>query len=199
METKICKCCNIEKEYIYYHKNKSRKDGISVYCKDCTNEQKRKGGIYHHHEIKNAEKKKGVEKYKIYNNEYIKKWNKEHRKKLNKYDAEYRKKRLKNDELYKLKLTIRKSILSSFKRMNWSKSSKTQHMLGCDWETFKIYMENQFKEGMTWENHGDWHYDHIIPICEAKNEEDLIKLNHYTNFQPLWAQENLKKSNKIWT
>lgn len=50
---------------------------------------------------------------------------------------------------------------------------------------------------MTLENHGEWHFDHIIPLASAKTEEELIKLNHYTNFQPLWAEDNLKKGFKI--
>ena len=50
---------------------------------------------------------------------------------------------------------------------------------------------------MTWENKGAWHIDHIIPTCTAKTEEDLIRLNHYTNLQPLWAEENLKKGSKL--
>ena len=52
---------------------------------------------------------------------------------------------------------------------------------------------------MTFDNHGlyGWHIDHIIPLYSAKNEEDIIKLCHYTNLQPLWAEENLSKSNKI--
>jgi hypothetical protein len=50
---------------------------------------------------------------------------------------------------------------------------------------------------MTWENQGQWHLDHIYPISLAKNEQEVIKLNHYTNFQPLWAKDNLTKHNKI--
>jgi hypothetical protein len=50
---------------------------------------------------------------------------------------------------------------------------------------------------MNWDNYGDWHLDHIIPLCEAKTEEELFKLNHYTNLQPLWAEDNLKKNRKL--
>jgi hypothetical protein len=51
-------------------------------------------------------------------------------------------------------------------------------------------------EEMSWENQGEWHLDHIMPISLAKTEEEVIKLNHYTNFQPLWAEDNVRKSNK---
>jgi 5-methylcytosine-specific restriction endonuclease McrA len=58
-------------------------------------------------------------------------------------------------------------------------------------------LEKLFKEGMTWENHGEWHIDHIIPISKAKTAEEIYKLNHYTNLQPLWKRENLCKGSKI--
>ena len=50
---------------------------------------------------------------------------------------------------------------------------------------------------MSWENHGKWHIDHIIPLSTANTEEDILNLCHYTNLQPLWAEDNIKKSNKI--
>ena len=52
---------------------------------------------------------------------------------------------------------------------------------------------------MSWDNYGDWHIDHIIPLSSAKTEEEIYKLAHYTNLQPLWAEDNIKKSNKILT
>ena len=48
---------------------------------------------------------------------------------------------------------------------------------------------------MSWSNHGKWHLDHIIPISSARTKEEAIKLNHYSNFQPLWAIDNLVKHN----
>jgi hypothetical protein len=58
-------------------------------------------------------------------------------------------------------------------------------------------MESLFKEGMTWDNHGEWHIDHIIPISSGKTEDEVVKLCHYTNLQPLWKTENLLKGDKL--
>ena len=80
--------------------------------------------------------------------------------------------------------------------MGYTKISRTHEILDCSFEFFKKYIEDQFIEGMTWENHGDWHLDHKIPISWSKTEADVIKLNHFSNFQPLWACDNIYKSNK---
>jgi 5-methylcytosine-specific restriction endonuclease McrA len=58
-------------------------------------------------------------------------------------------------------------------------------------------MESLFKEGMTWDNYGEWEIDHIIPLSSSNSEKELNKLFHYTNLQPLWAVENLKKKNRM--
>ena len=50
---------------------------------------------------------------------------------------------------------------------------------------------------MSWDNHGEWHIDHITPISYAKTEEDVLKLNHFSNFQPLWEFDNLSKGNRF--
>jgi len=96
-----------------------------------------------------------------------------------------------------LRCNIGSLILISIKRQGYSKKSKTHEYLGCSFEEFKLYLEKQFTKGMTWENAGQWHLDHIYPVSLATDEEELIKLNHYTNFQPLWAIDNIIKGNKI--
>jgi hypothetical protein len=72
-------------------------------------------------------------------------------------------------------------------------------IVGLSSEELKIYIESKFLEGMTWENYGlhGWHIDHIIPLSSVKTEDEIIKLCHYTNLQPLWAKDNLSKHNKI--
>jgi len=135
--------------------------------------------------------------YRLKNKEKIKEYHKQHnlnnRDKKNEY---YKNKRL-LDNLFDLKIRIRQSIRVTLKRQNFNKNSKTSEILGCSIQEFKNYLELQFTKGMTWENAVEWHLDHIYPVSLAKNEEELIRLNHYTNFQPLWAKDNLQKSNKI--
>ena len=104
--------------------------------------------------------------------------------------------RKKSDPIYKLSDSIRTLIWNSIKKMGFSKNSQTNQILGCSFEDFKLHIESQFKNEMSWENHGEWHLDHKTPISWAETEERVYELNHYTNFQPLWAKDNLIKGNK---
>jgi hypothetical protein len=101
------------------------------------------------------------------------------------------------EPLFKFKKLLRNNIRNSFKRGGFSKTSQACEILGADWDVVKKYFESKFKPGMTWENMGLWHIDHILPISMATCEEDVIRLNHYTNLQPLWADDNIKKSDKL--
>jgi hypothetical protein len=130
--------------------------------------------------------------------------NKEH---LLNYQAEYTSKKYKTDPIYKINTRIRKAIRNAFKIKGFKKSSKTQFILGCSFEEFNNYLESKFEPWMTWENHGlyngtenyGWDIDHIIPISSAKTEDELIKLNHYTNLQPLCSKINrFVKRDKLW-
>ena len=104
----------------------------------------------------------------------------------------------KENELIKLIENVRTRIRTYFKLKNIDKKTNTFDIVGCSPEFLKEYLEKKFTEGMSWELMGQHiHIDHIIPLSSAKNEEELYKLCHYTNLQPLWAKDNLKKSNKI--
>ena len=101
------------------------------------------------------------------------------------------------DPLVSMRTRYRCRMLVFMKRNGYSKPSKTQEMLGCDWNHLKAHLESQFVDGMSWDNRHLWHVDHIIPLASATSEEDLIRLNHYTNLQPLWASDNLSKGAKM--
>ena len=107
------------------------------------------------------------------------------------------KKRMKSDPLFKFKSSLRKRTYNAFKKKSWIKGGGTEKLLGCDWETAMKHIESQFESWMNWDNHGEWHIDHIMPLASATTKEEMKKLCHYTNLQPLLAEENIRKGDKI--
>jgi hypothetical protein len=90
--------------------------------------------------------------------------------------------------------TVRTSVHNALKS---NKSKRSIEYLGCSIDDFKEHIELQFQEGMTWENHGEWHIDHIIPLkYENPTLEETIERLHWKNTQPLWATENIAKGNR---
>jgi hypothetical protein len=204
---KVCSKCKEEKELSYFDKDKRKKDGHRSQCKKCIKEYYLNNKEYYkEYKEKYKEKykeyykeryKNNKEKNKEYYKEYRKEYYKNNKEKHKEYCKEYIKNRMQIDPLFKLKCNIRSLIRTSIKNKGFTKSSQTYNILGCTYEEFKKHLENQFTKGMNWENQGEWHLDHIYPVSLAKDEEELYKLNHYTNFQPLWAEDNLKKGNKV--
>jgi hypothetical protein len=185
---KVCIKCKVEKELNQFHKNNIYKDGLIKTCKTCRK-------LYH---LNNKEK--FIERAKIWvenNKDKRINWLKENKNKISITASKYNKERKKIDSLFKLSTNTRSLISKSFSQNGYSKNSKTYQILGCSFEEFKFHLEKQFTKGMSWNNQGQWHLDHIYPVSLAKDEEELIKLNHFSNFQPLWAIDNLKKGNKI--
>jgi hypothetical protein len=177
---KKCSKCNQVKNFIEFGKDKNKKDGKKYKCKECSF----------------IIDKEWNEKNPNYRLLYSKNW------KLNNpnYYQNIHKVKKQTNPTYKFKEQIRSNITNSFKRACkgiFRKKTKTQDILGCGFEFFIYYIQSQFTKGMTLENHGEWHLDHIIPISSAETEEDIMLLNHYTNFQPLWWYDNLKKGAKI--
>lgn len=116
------------------------------------------------------------------------------------YSAAYNKKRLREDSGYRLKSNIKRMIRGCLKSNGYTKKSRTFEIIGCDFDFFKKHIELQFLDGMSWDLIGARiHIDHIIPLATAKSEEDIIRLNHYTNLRPLWAEDNLAKGSKVLT
>ena len=143
--------------------------------------------------------KQYLEKNKQKMDEYRKEYREKTKEHKRNYDIQYRavKNLYKNDIHYKIKSCLSARLRIAIKSKNGSKSQRTMELIGCSIEFFKSYFEKLFKPGMTWENHGlyGWHFDHIIPCYEfdLTNPKEQKKCFHYTNLQPLWAKENLKK------
>ena len=120
--------------------------------------------------------------------------------------SSYIKRRKSECPIFKFNYSIRMSLSKCFKRNGYTKKSRTHEILGCSFEEFKIYIESKFEPWMTWDNRGlyngelnyGWDIDHKDPISLAKTEEDIIRLNHYTNLQPLCSKINRDiKKNKL--
>lgn len=170
-------------------------------------------------EEKEIIKKERIEKRKQYEKEYYKKnrvkilnKSKEYFK-ANKEDKQYKnnkryKERRDLNPDFKLATNIKRNIRSILKKNGLQKHCKTILILGCSYEEFKQHIESQFLPWMNWDNYGKyngseghgWDIDHIIPLSTAKTEDDVIRLNHYTNLQPLCSYINrVIKRDKVIT
>lgn len=219
---KRCSKCKVEKDISEFGSNKSRKDGLNGYCRPCANadskEKKsrlvidpntgetiaarvltsRKNRSTEEGREKSREASLETKRRKVLDpntGEIITAGTLSSRKRISSgwYSAYCRNRRA-VDPLFKLRTNIASLIRCSMQRGGFSKSTKTAALLGCDFEFFQLYIEEQFQEGMSWENNGEWHYDHKIPCSAATDEVELIALQHFSNFQPMWGAENLSKS-----
>jgi hypothetical protein len=182
----------LEKEKEYYKNNAGK---ILKYKKEYYLDNIEKFEEYY---LNNKEKISEHKKIRYLNN----------KEKINKKSVKHRNDRKSYDTLYKLICNIRCLIVSSIKLKGYRKVLKTEKILGCNFEEFKIYLESKFECWMNWSNYGNWNgepneinvawdIDHIIPLCSAKTEEEILKLNHYTNLQPLCSYTNrhIKRDN----
>ncbi len=120
-----------------------------------------------------------------------------------KYDKAYEKLKKETDINYRLARILRSRLNKAVH--NNQKIGSAISDLGCSIEFLKQHLESKFyinaetNEMMTWENYGEWHIDHIIPLISFKleNRDEFLKACHYTNLQPLWAKENLSKGAKV--
>ena len=218
MEIKICRVCHNEKDVNEFNINTRNKDNLNNMCKEC-------GKIYmsnyrknnyekvlkkeKEYETKNANKRikyRQVNKDKI--NDKMKIYRLTNKQKVNESIKNSKNKRYKTDVVFKLKENIRGNINSSLKKNGFTKKSRTYEILGCSFEDFKQYLESLWEPWMNWDNYGNpkdgilepnktWDVDHIIPSSSATTEEELLKLNHFSNLQPLCSYYNrIIKKNK---
>ena len=194
--------------------NQDKKEEIKIYKKKYHEENKEKISAqkkkYHEEnkeEIKEINKKyrqENKEELKIYAKKYYKKnkesfaayqkiYRQENKERINAHNRKY----INSTPIIKLKRNLRCRVGNFLNNKGYKKKGRTEEILGANWKTVELFIEAEFVDGMNWDNKGEWHIDHIIPLSSAETEQEIIKLCHYTNLQPLWAFDNLSKGNKL--
>lgn len=189
---KRCTKCKIIKNESEFSKDKRIKNGLGSWCKNC---------------IKNSTKK-----WRLANSEYDNKYYKnnkeeisnqrkqhykENKKRILDRNKKYIRERLNTDPVFRLKRNLYRRVNNFVKGKD--KSIKTIDLLGCTVKELRSHLESKFTKGMSWNNYGEWHVDHIFPCAsfDLRKSEEQRKCFYYTNLQPLWAADNFKKSNWI--
>ena len=220
-DTKACSKCGIIKPLTneFFQVNKNSSYGFRPDCKPCVSEYRFRPEAVNR--IKNynnkyiqEHKQEILEKQKEYrfkNKEKIslatRTWYKNNRAKAIASALERKKRLLKSNPQYRLSERVRSRIRNAIKRGYGFKQTSTFKLLGCSYEELKKHLESLFLLGMSWDNYGgttrhsneSWHIDHIIPCAsfDLSDIEQQKKCFHYTNLQPLWGLDNLKKGRVI--
>jgi hypothetical protein len=222
---KICSKCRLYKSRLEFSKRKDSLDGLYGRCKSCVsngkakNYEKNKESVAEYGSKYYSKNKEYLiaRQRKYYNDNresLIKKqreYHRENKESANSYSAKYylenrdsmiakavkfEREKIKKDPKFAMIKRIRCLTSQALSAKGLTKTTKTMEALGCTSDQFQRHIELQFSKGMNWANRDKWHLDHIVPISSAETEEDVIRLSHYLNLRPLWAEENLSKSKK---
>ena len=195
--TNKVKIAEYQKEYIQNHKGE-RNEHYKRYCENNKKEIQKRSKEYYQ---KNKEKcLKQVKEYQKNNKEKIKERKKEYRQNNIEKINEHERNRRKKDPKFKLNHNISNAIRIS---LHGNKNGKHwEDLVGYTLNELKMHLEKQFAGGMNWDNYGEWHIDHRIPLSAF----NFTKPEHIgfqrawalENLQPLWAEENLSKTNKLF-
>lgn len=181
-----------------FYKQSKRKDGRGAMCKSCMKEKyrdSRKKNYQEHKEERKEYQLNYSKKYRKENSEYFENYRKNNKEHIHSLIIKRARERRKEDPAFRILCSARSRLHQVLKS---KKCDSTINLIGCTPNELKQHLENQFIEGMSWDNYGEWHIDHIKP-CAAFNfelEEKQSECFHYSNLQPLWAIDNLKKSAK---
>ena len=217
VNSKICRICNNDKGLNEYHQKKGTKDGHRNECKECVKEiqkkYKEKPGF------KEKQKEYDKKRYNEKRNEildYKKIYHKENKEKINSKKREYYKKekvKISQKKWWNEYKELNKEKLKEYRRKNKRKNRdyssnyriNNPHIIAWCSVLYSFHITNLFTVGMSWENHGEWHIDHIKPVSKFDKDTDVSIVCSLDNLQPLWATDseidgiiyegNLNKSN----
>lgn len=179
---KCCSKCKQEKPLSEFYAAKGGKLGRRGSCIVCDKQ--------YHKQYEKAKRQKSNTKESLEKRcEYQNSWNKRNRDKINKYRSNIQ---------YRLSQSVRTRISTCLKNNQTIKNKNTAELLGCSIQDLKKHLESQFTKGMTWDNYGEWHVDHIRPCVsfDLSDESQQSECFHYSNLQPLWAFDNVSKGGK---
>lgn len=129
------------------------------------------------------------------------KWRSRNKDKVRGYNRKYVNKKRKTDIAFHLQMTVRTRIHGALARSSLGKEARALQYVGCTADELRCWLEGKFLPGMTWENRGrhGWHIDHIIPLAkfDLSDYAQQSAAFHYTNLQPLWAEDNMRKKDKV--
>jgi len=149
------------------------------------------------YEANKEERKAKMREYSKANKDKRRARDKANRDRIRAKENEYRKQRYANDPEFRILISCRTRIRKALEGIG-DKTESTKELVGCSMEELKLHLESQFVEGMSWDNYGEWHLDHIKP-CDSfdltKESEQKACFN-YLNLQPLWAVDNLIKGSR---
>jgi hypothetical protein len=152
-------------------------------------------------EYMNQKTKNWYEQNKEHRKDYLKEYREKNIDKIREIKRNYEKTRKHNDPLYKLINNFRTAIYQVLKENNLQKNGHYFKILKYSPEQLIEHLENQFKDGMSWDNYGEWHVDHVLPISRHNIQEigddEFMKCWSLNNLQPMWGEDNIRKSNKI--
>ena len=178
--TKDCCYCKETKSVLEYGHDKQTPDGLCRGCKACRRERERK------RYEQNPEKiKEGVKRYQLENKE-----------KVRSSRRKYQNNRLKEDPKFMLIRRLRNRLYYALQKKSWKNDTHFAEYIGCTLDELKAHIESQFLPGMSWENQDKWEIDHKVAISSATSEEELYRLSHFKNLQPLWTADNRAKGNR---
>lgn len=183
---KTCKICKLTKPLTEFNPASKYKDKL-YYRTECKSCNLLKQSSDQTAQIKYRRSEKGSAKKKEY----------KQTDKYKKAELDRQREKYNTDKLFALKRNIRRRLLAALVAKEWKKTTHFSEYIGCTLEQLKAHIEIKFTEGMTWDNYGEWELDHIYPLSLAKDEQEMYKLCHYLNLQPLWRCDNIKKSNKV--
>jgi hypothetical protein len=203
MIAKICKICSIEKDISMFNKHKTGRYGVRGICKICCKKTydtpidgffkcPKCNIVKHVNEFgKDFQRSNGI---KCYCKECLNDYSRQRLKNTPGLSAKQSRQRRLN-----IKNKIRMNLGTRLWQVVSKKHGNTMELTGCTTEFLMVHIESKFTDDMTWDNYGKWHIDHVVPCAsfDLENQEEQEKCFHWTNLQPLWASDNIRKGCRL--